>query len=146
MGAMATIFSHDEVLAFLRADPARPGMVATVRHDGRPHVAPIWYGVDDGSIVFLTGAETVKGRNLRHSGRAALSVQDDRPPYAFVTVEGPVTLSEELAEVRAWAGRLGGRYLGQDRAEEMAERNGVPGELLVRLTIERSTGIGDLAD
>jgi hypothetical protein len=37
------------------------------------------------------------------------------------------------AQVRAWAGRLGGRYLGADRAEEMAERNGVPGEVVVRV-------------
>jgi PPOX class probable F420-dependent enzyme len=144
---MVKRYSRDDVLNFLREDPARPAMLATVRRDGRPHVAPVWYDVDDdGTVVFNTGADTVKGRNLRRTGRAALSVQDDRPPYSFVTVEGPVEVSEDLEEVRRWAARLGGRYLGADRAEEMGERNGVPGELLLRLTVEQATGMGDLSD
>jgi PPOX class probable F420-dependent enzyme len=144
---MVKRYSRDDVLNFLREDPARPAMLATVRRDGRPHVAPVWYDVDDdGTVVFNTGADTVKGRNLRRTGRAALSVQDDRPPYSFVTVEGPVEVSEDLEEVRRWAARLGGRYLGADRAEEMGERNGVPGELHLRLTVEQATGMGDLSD
>ena len=122
-------------------------MLATVRADGRAHVAPIWFDVDDdGSVVFNTGAETVKGRNLLRSGRAALSVQDDRPPYSFVTVEGPTAIAHDVADVRPWAARIGGRYLGQDRAEEMGERNGVPGELLVRLTPEHAVGVANLAE
>jgi PPOX class probable F420-dependent enzyme len=144
---MVKRYSRDDVLKFLGEDPARPAMLATVRRDGRPHVAPVWYGVDDdGTVVFNTGADTVKGRNLRRTGRAALSVQDDRPPYSFVTVEGPVEVSEDLEEVRRWAARLGGRYLGADRAEEMGVRNGVPGELLLRLTVEQATGMGHLSD
>ena len=120
-------------------------MVATVRKDGRPHVTPVWYDVDDdGAIVITTGADTVKGRNLARTGRAAFSVQDDRPPYAFVNVDGPVAVSDDLPEVKAWATRIGGRYLGADRAEEVGERNGVPGEVLVRLTIEHHVGVGDL--
>ena len=42
-------------------------------------------------------------------------------------------MSEDLAEVRHWAARIGGRYMGADRAEEFGRRNGVPGELLVRV-------------
>jgi PPOX class probable F420-dependent enzyme len=122
-----------EVDAFLRA-PVRPGLLAVTRKDGRPHVAPIWYDLDDdGTIVFNTGADTIKGYAVRREGRAALCVQDDRPPYSFVTIEGPVTWSEDLADVRAWAARIGGRYMGADRGEEYGARNGVPGELLVRL-------------
>ena len=49
-------------------------------------------------------------------------------------VNGTVTVSEDLAEVRRWATAIGGRYMGADRAEEFGRRNGVPGELLVRLT------------
>lgn len=145
---MAHPMAPDEIAAFLRSEPARPGMVATVRADGRPHVAPVWYDVDGdgGAVVFNTGVDTVKGQNLRRQGRAALSVQDDRSPYSFVTVTGRVSCSEEPGEVRAWAARLGGRYLGADRAEEMGERNGVPGELLVRLFMDHVVGVADLAD
>ena len=139
--------SADEVHAFLVGDPPRPGVLATTRQDGRPHVAPVWYCVDDdGTIVFTTGAGTVKGRNLRRTGWAAMTVDDDRPPFSFVTVEGPVTISEDPTAVRDWAGRIGGRYMGADRADEYGERNGVPGELLVRLTPENVVSAADLAE
>lgn len=131
----------------MRVLPARTAKLATVRADGRPHVAPIWYDVDDdGSIVFNTGADTVKGRNLARTRWAALCVDDDRPPFSFVLLEGPVEISEEPIPLRRWAARLGGRYMGADQAEEFGERNGVSGELLVFLRPERVTGGADLSD
>ncbi len=137
----------DEVRAFLTALPARPAILGTVRVDGRPHVAPIWYAVDDdGTIVFNTGESTVKGRNLRRAGWATMSVDDDAAPFSFVTLEGPVTISDDLAEVRRWAAVIAGRYMGADRAEEYGDRNGVPGELVVRLTPEKVVSASDVAD
>jgi PPOX class probable F420-dependent enzyme len=142
-----TPMSDAEVTAFLDS-PVRPGLLATVRADGRPHVAPVWFDVDesDGSIVFNTGADTVKGRNLRRTGRAALCVQDDRPPFSFVTIDGVVSIEEDIELVRSWAARIGGRYMGADRAEEYGERNGVPGELLVRLSPDHVVAAADVAD
>jgi PPOX class probable F420-dependent enzyme len=139
--------SDEDVRAFLTSDPPRPGVVATTRKDGRPHAAPVWYVVDDdGTIVFTTGSDTVKGRTLRRTGWAAMTVDDDTPPFSFVTVEGPVALSDDLAKVREWAGRIGGRYMGAHRADEYGDRNGVPGELLVRLTPQHTVSARDLAD
>lgn len=61
------------------------------------HAAPIWYDLgDDGTIVFNTGADTLKGRTLERTGYASLTVQDDRPPFSFVTVSGPVDLIDDL--------------------------------------------------
>jgi PPOX class probable F420-dependent enzyme len=139
--------TDDEVRAFLTAEPARPGILGTVRADGRPHVAPIWFAVDDdGTILFNTGETTVKGRNLRRTGWAAMSVDDDVAPFSFVTLEGPVAISDDLAEVRRWAGVIGGRYMGADRVDEYGERNGVPGELVIRLTPQKVVSAADLAD
>jgi PPOX class probable F420-dependent enzyme len=136
----------DAIRTFLTAAPARPGILATTRKDGRPHAAPVWYVVDDGTIVFTTGAETVKGRTLARTGRAVLCVDDDEPPFAFVTIEGTVTLSDDVEAVRHWAGVVGGRYMGDERADEYGARNGVPGELLVRLTPVRIISAFDVAD
>jgi PPOX class probable F420-dependent enzyme len=139
--------NDDEVRAFLTAQPARPGVLATVRADGRPHVAPIWYAVDDDdALVFNTGEGTVKGRNLLREGRAALCVDDDQPPFSFVLMEGPVEIVRHLPEVRRWAALIGARYMGADRAEEYGARNGVEGELLIRLRPDRVTSAADLAD
>jgi len=124
----------------------RTGKLATVRADGRPHIAPIWFVLDGDDVLFNTGTGTVKGRNLRRDGRASLCVDDDTPPFAFVVVNGTVTLSEELPEVRRWAAAIGGRYMGADRADEFGRRNGVPGELLVRLTPVSVTAERGVAD
>jgi PPOX class probable F420-dependent enzyme len=102
--------------------------------------------VDGKTLVFNTGAKTVKGHNLARDPRLSVCVQDDRPPYAYVVVEGVAELSDDLELVRTWAARLGGRYMGADRAEEFGRRNGVPGELLVRVIPGRISGSTDLAD
>lgn len=139
--------TDEEINSFLMSEPPRPAVLATTRDDGNPHVAPVWYIVDhDRNLVFTTGAETVKGRNLASSGRAAICVHDDRSPYAFASVEGSVLLSEDLLELHRWAAALGGRYMGMDRAEEFGDRNGVEGELLVRLVPEHAVGATNLAD
>jgi PPOX class probable F420-dependent enzyme len=137
--------SREEWLAFLDS-PVRPALLATTRKDGRPHIAPIWYALDGDALVFNTGAETVKGRNLRRDGRASICVQDDRPPFSFVTVSGVAEWSDRIDEVRHWAGVIGGRYMGADRAEEYGARNGVPGELLVRLRPAHVVALKDIAD
>ncbi len=137
----------EQVHAFLASTPPRTGKLATVRADGRPHVAPVWYDVEpDGFLVFTTGAGTVKGRNLARDSRASLCVDDDRPPFSFVTVEGVVDLSDDLDEVRRLAERIGGRYMGASRAEEYGARNGVVGELAVRLRPTRVVSAFALAD
>jgi PPOX class probable F420-dependent enzyme len=137
--------SDEQWVAFVR-DVPRPAVLATVREDGRPHAAPIWIDVEDGAIWFNTGAGTVKGRNLARTGVATICVQDDRPPFSFVTVEGTVELLDDLDLVRTWAARLGGRYMGADQAEAYGARNGVPGELLVKLTPTKVISAFDVAD
>lgn len=123
----------------------RTGKLATVRADGGPHVAPVWFVLDGSDVVFNTGSGTVKGRNLTREGRAAFCVDDDTPPFAFAALSGPVELSEDLSEVRYWATRIAARYMGEERAEEYGARNGVPGELLVRLRVEKVVAQADLA-
>lgn len=128
------------------SEGTRTGKVAWVASDGAPHVAPIWFVVDGDDLVFNTGADTGKGKALAREGRASLVVDDEDPPFAFVKVDGTVTLSDDLDEVRRFATRIGGRYMGADRAEEFGRRNGVPGELLVRLQPTRVISAFDMAD
>jgi PPOX class probable F420-dependent enzyme len=145
----------EEVAAFLASRPARTAKLATVRADGRPHIAPIWYVLDRstagpdspvGDLVFNTAATTVKGRNLTRDPRLALCVDDDAPPFTFVIVEGTATWSEDPEALRHWATVIGGRYMGDDRADAYGARNGVPGELVVRLRPTRITASARVAD
>ncbi len=136
----------DEWRAFLQ-DPVRPAMLATVRPDGRPHVAPIWVTFDeDGAVVFTTGATTVKGRSIQADPRVSICVDDDQPPFAFVLIEGTAEVSTDLDELLLWATRIGGRYMGPDRAEAFGRRNAVPGELLVRVAPTRVVARKNISD
>jgi PPOX class probable F420-dependent enzyme len=142
---MAQKMTDDQWRAFVSAG-TRTGKLSTVRADGRPHIAPIWFVLDGDDLVFNTGKDTVKGRNLARDPRASLCVDDDRPPYSFVVCEGRVTISEDPAELLEWATRIGGRYMGAERAEDFGRRNGVPGELLVRLRVGNVVALADLAE
>ncbi|WP_405557705.1 PPOX class F420-dependent oxidoreductase [Streptomyces sp. NBC_01171] len=142
---MAHKMTDEEWRAFVSYG-TRTGKLATVRADGSPHIAPIWFLIDGDELVFNTGEETVKGRNLARDPRVALCVDDDRPPFSFVVLNGQARLSEDLDEIRRWATRIAARYMGEDRAEEFGARNGVPGELLVRVHIDHVVAVRDLAD
>lgn len=137
--------SKAEAYEFL-ATGTRTGKLATVRADGRPHVAPIWFVLDGEDLIFNTWHESVKGRNLVRDGRIALTVDEAVPPYAFVLVEGTVEITDDdLAESKKWATRIGARYMGADQAEAFGERNGVPGELLVRIKVNKIVAQKELA-
>jgi PPOX class probable F420-dependent enzyme len=137
--------TRDEALAFIAAMPARTAKVATVLDDGSPHVAPVWVALDGDDIMFNTGAATLKGRSLLRDPRVSMCFDDETPPFAFVVVKGSVTLSQDPDELIRWATIIGGRYMGADRAEQYGLRNGVPGELLVRVTPARIVAVRDLA-
>jgi PPOX class probable F420-dependent enzyme len=121
-----------KISAFLSAG-TRTGKLAYTSADGRPLVVPVWFIVEDGTLVFNTGKDTAKGRALARDPRATLCVDLEEPPYGFVQVQGAAELSEEPVELVRTATAIAARYMGQDRAEEVGKRNGVPGELVVRL-------------
>jgi PPOX class probable F420-dependent enzyme len=136
----------DEQWRAFITEGTRTGKLATTRRDGRPHVVPIWFVLDGDELVFNTGAETVKGRSLRRTGWASLCVDDERPPFSFVTISGPVTISDDLDEMLPWAIQIGARYMGEERGEQFGRRNAVEGELLVRLRAAQVVAMRDVAD
>ncbi|MCX4515472.1 PPOX class F420-dependent oxidoreductase [Streptomyces sp. NBC_01619] len=140
---MAKHMSQDEWRAFV-SEGTRTGKLSTVRADGSPHVTPIWFLLDGDEVVFNTAKQGVKGRNLARDGRVALCVDDDRPPFSFVVLQGRAELSEDPGELRRWATLIAARYVGEERAEAFGERNGVPGELLVRVRIDKVLAEADV--
>ncbi|MEU6141160.1 PPOX class F420-dependent oxidoreductase [Streptomyces sp. NPDC047081] len=142
---MAQKMTDEEWRAFV-SHGTRTAKLSTVRADGSPHVTPIWFLLDGDDIVFNTAGTSVKGRNLVRDGRAALCVDDDRPPFDYVVLQGRARISEDPDELRYWAGRIGARYMGEERAEEFGARNGVPGELLVRIAVEKVLAEKAVAD
>lgn len=143
---MSERMSNEEVQSFLM-DGTRTGKLATVRPDGSPHVTPIWFVLDDdGTVVFNTGRDTVKGRALRRDPRASMCVDDERPPYAYVRVDGVVELSEDVDAMLPWSTRIAERYMGADLAGAYGRRNAVTGEMLVRLRPTKIVALKEIAD
>jgi PPOX class probable F420-dependent enzyme len=142
---MARKMSDEEWRAFV-SEGTRTGKLATTRSDGRPHVAPIWFVLDGDDVMFTTWATTVKGRSITADPRVALCVDDDRPPFSFVILEGRVTTSEDQDERLEWATAIAARYMGPDLADEYGARNAVPGELLVRFHPDKVLAEAELAE
>src|SRR5262252_1392606 len=69
---------------FILASPARTAKLAVVRADGSPHVAPVWADLDGDQVVFMTSADTVKGKVILRDPRVPLCWDDERPPFRFV--------------------------------------------------------------
>ncbi|MEV6653183.1 PPOX class F420-dependent oxidoreductase [Streptomyces sp. NPDC051219] len=142
---MAKRMTQEEWRDFV-SHSTRTGKLSTVRADGSPHIAPVWFLLDGDDVVFTTGQNTVKGRNMARDGRVALCVDNNAPPFAYAVLQGRARLIEDVDQVAHWAARIGARYMGEERAEEFGARNGVPGELLVRVRIEKVVAEAGVAD
>src|SRR5215831_11007044 len=116
----------------------RVGMLSVNDEDGRaPLSVPIWYAYDNGQVTFVTGRRSRKTRLIRRSGRLSLAVQQETPPYRYVSVEGPV-IAIEPVDVEELS-RLRERYLGPEAARRARERSPEPdpSEVTVRMRPER---------
>jgi PPOX class probable F420-dependent enzyme len=136
----------DEEYRSFMLDRARTAVLATVRTDGRPHTAPIWFDLEGDALVFATGESTVKGRNMRRDPRVSLCIDEEAPPFHFFVIDGNSELTAGDPDLHYWATRIGGRYMGADRADEYGRRNAVEGELLVRVTPQKVVAYKNISD
>ncbi|KRE25729.1 pyridoxamine 5'-phosphate oxidase [Mycobacterium sp. Soil538] len=112
------------------------GVVAVERPGRAPLAVPIWYGYRPGGDVLLwTEADSVKHKLIRDAGRFSLTVQDEQPPYRYVSAEGDVTGigPAEDAEVRA----LAVRYLGEEAGNQFTDENLTSTSLVIRMRPQR---------
>ena len=124
----------------------KTGKLATVRSDGSPHVAPVWFVLDGEQLVFMTSERSVKGKNLEREPRVMISIDDESFPFAFVTVEGRAQiLRPGPDELLKWSTRIARRYVGEERADAFGKRNAVPEEMLVRVDIQKVIAASDIA-
>jgi PPOX class probable F420-dependent enzyme len=96
---------------------------------------PVWYSYRPGGPVsVITGGSTRKAAAIRAAGRFSLCAQDERPPYKYVTVEGPATLEEASHDERLALAR---RYLGREGGDAYVSAVPTGGQIVFRMTPER---------
>jgi PPOX class probable F420-dependent enzyme len=106
------------------------GKISTVRKDGRPHVAPIWFTLDkddsDINVIFTTDQDSVKAKHMLLDSRVSFCVDDQAPPFPFVIIDGIVEINQEpdLNELLKWTTKIAERYMDQANAEAYGESDG----------------------
>lgn len=117
--------SQSELDSFL-SEP-NIAVVATTAMNGTPHAMPIWYLWRDGKVLFHTGPESKKMRNLRKNDRVSLVIDTKTAPYKVVVIEGR---ARELPGDEALGRVVAIHYLGQKFGEQYAERSTEPSTLV----------------
>jgi PPOX class probable F420-dependent enzyme len=138
--------TKDEIRNFL-LQGTFTGKLGTINKEGRPHVVPIWYTLDEQeNIVFNTGGESVKAKNIKRDNRVRLCVDDQTPLFSFVIVDGTAQIEKgQPSETYKWAKIIAARYMGDDKSEEYGRRNSGEGEILVRIKPTRIIAQKDTA-
>ena len=112
------------------------GVIAVERPDRAPLSVPIWYWYEPGGEVSIwTEAGSVKDTLIRAAGRFAITVQDEQPPYKYVTAEGDVT--SIVPAVDADARKIAVRYLGEAEGGKYTDENLTPTAVVIRMRPQR---------
>jgi PPOX class probable F420-dependent enzyme len=135
-----TEMSKVEVARFLMQGTFT-GKLATVRNDGSPHVVLIWFVVENGkgrgkagNIILTTGETSIKANNIQHDDRVSICIDDQKPPFSFVTIHGTAKIYPyKQKEVLEWATKIAERYVGKKNAKTYGEVNSGEGAVLVRI-------------
>jgi PPOX class probable F420-dependent enzyme len=147
-----TEMSKKEIRRFL-LQGTLTGKLATVKNDGTPHVVPIWFILNDitdnntsGDIIFTTSSMSVKAKNIQRDNRVSICIDDQTPPFSFVTVYGIAKIQQyKQNELLKWATKIAERYMGKKKAESYGKRNSTEGEMLVRIKPKRIVAEKDIA-
>jgi nitroimidazol reductase NimA-like FMN-containing flavoprotein (pyridoxamine 5'-phosphate oxidase superfamily) len=138
-----TRMSTAERQAFL-AD-VHVGVLSIPREGAAPLSSPVWYDYQPGGdLTFLTMAASRKGRLLKAGQPVSFCVQNETPPYAYVSVSGTVSrvepsrLEEELRP-------LARRYLGVAGGDAYTDSEGVEGTITVHVALHEWLTYGGTA-
>jgi PPOX class probable F420-dependent enzyme len=112
------------------------GVLSVAAGDGRgPLTIPIWYTYQPGGTLNVsTGPGTRKAQAITAAGRFSLCVQDEQPPYKYVTVEGPAAIEDATDAERL---ELARRYLGTEGGDAFLAATPTGGQIMIRMTPER---------
>ncbi len=113
------------------------GVIGVATAGRGPYLFPVWYMYKPGGdIIFLTNKGTKKIDLFNHNGRFSLLVQDENPPFKYVSVEGPI-VSIEAADHEIDLTPIARRYLGDEEGDEYVKETAGDEEVLIRMRPER---------
>jgi PPOX class probable F420-dependent enzyme len=110
-----------EVAAFLASQVKV--QVASLGHDGYPHLTTLFYVLDEGRIAFWTYARSQKVRNLERDDRISCLVEDglEYAELRGVSVRGRAEIVRERAEVERIGSAVVVAMTGVGSLDELGE-------------------------
>lgn len=137
-----TQMTQNETFNFLTSG-TMTAKVSTSSLGGKPHVAPVWFVIDvdysktanDIVITFTTSNKSLKAKHLLSNPQICLCVDDQKPPYSFVIINGVVKIdpTPKQEDLLSYTTRIAERYMGKENAEKYGKRNAVVGELIIKV-------------
>lgn len=138
-GQMSLSMTKEEREAFLAA--LHVGVISIAQGERAPLTVPIWYAyTPGGDVTIITDRESRKAALLTQAGAFSLCVQDEAPPYKYVSVEGPVVATEPADRERDTR-PMARRYLGAEGSDLYMAQNAASAtdnnSILIRMHPER---------
>tara|TARA_B100000749_G_C18071300_1_gene319699 strand:- start:19 stop:432 length:414 start_codon:yes stop_codon:yes gene_type:complete len=113
-------------------------VMATINHDGSPHLSPNWYYYNEERLFFVTTKERKKFFNLKRDQRMSVCVYE--PPLAsdYVVVQGTATIDDLVPTSELWgtARLVIERYVDAAEVDAYVERWKAEPRILVTITPE----------
>ena len=114
-------------------------VMATINHDGSPHLSPNWYYYNEERLFFVTTKERKKFFNLKRDQRMSVCVYE--PPLAsdYVVVQGTATIDDLVPTSELWgtARLVIERYVDAAEVDAYVERWKTEPRILVAITPEK---------
>lgn len=104
--------SDEEIRAFL--EEQRILQVATIDHDGWPHLVAMWYVLLNDQVVFWTYAKSQKALNLRRDARLTCLVESGEryEELRGVQIKGRAVINDDRETVQRIGEDIYKRYTG----------------------------------
>jgi PPOX class probable F420-dependent enzyme len=101
-----------EIQAFLQEE--RTLQVATIDHDGYPHLVAMWYALYEGQVVFWTYGKSQKAVNLRRDPRLTCLAESGKryEELRGVQIKGQAVIYDDVATVQRFGELIMERYHG----------------------------------
>ena len=88
--------------------------VATIGPNGEPQVNPVWFGTQEGKILFSQTTTRQKFKNVQREPRVALSIVDPANPYRYLEIRGRVVEVRPDPD-KAFIDEMANKYLGVEK-------------------------------
>ena len=114
------------------------GVMSLPRKKLTPLTLPVCYGYEPGGeVIVIIEADSFKAKLVERAGRFSLCVQDETPPWVYVSVEGPVT-GIDPGDIKRDMGPMFRRYLGDRRGKKYVDLLlSSPGEVYTPIVVAR---------